>query len=184
MLMRSVSKTILYGVPGVGKSTIAKALASHTNTEYVELDAVRPAAQKQAPRSAEPFVYAFTTDAWQHFGDFSRENVTAGFQAVRQAMEKYVYAKLADKQSYVAEAAFINPHALTPDAMLYLITVPDAEQHYSQFFVHRPRSREEDLQFEAARFMQDFLIGEAERLGVQQIANSGNPRDVIKFFKS
>lgn len=167
-------KIFLYGVPGVGKSTLAKQLAQHLGYDYIELDTVRPNAQHLVTQEEAPFVYEYTTEAWRHFGELSSKTAVQGFLAVRHALTPFITSELEKHpDNFVAEAVYLDPNAFMPQgASCFLITSPDQNQHFSQFFVRRPRTEdEENNQFKAARWMQDHLISEAKKLGLDIIDN-------------
>lgn len=162
----------LYGVPGVGKSTLAEVLAKKFGFDYVELDDVRPRIQQRVSKDEDPFLYEYTTEAWKRFGEFNEENVMKGFMAVRQSMSKYIAQELVNRKRFVAEAVFVDPAIFqNANSAIFLITSPDEKQHYSQFFAHRLRIDEENGRFKAARYIQDFLVTEAQSLAVAQVRN-------------
>jgi 2-phosphoglycerate kinase len=168
------TKYFIYGVPGVGKSTIASQMAGKERLLYIELDNVRARAQKIVSRNEEPFVYEYSTEAWKKFGVLNKDNAVKGFLAVRQAFQKYIAEEL-NKYSvgYIAEAVYVDPNLVTKDnhAAITLIVAKNEALHYSHFFLHRDHSEEEDNQFKAARFVQDYLIKEADRLGINLAEN-------------
>jgi len=105
------NKHFIYGVPGVGKSTVATDYATRHGYLYLELDSLRPQAQKQVSREQEPFTYEYTTAAWKQFGKLTAESALSGFLAVRQAFVKYVARELASHgEGYVAEALSSIPN--------------------------------------------------------------------------
>ena len=174
----------IYGVPGTGKTTIAKKLAERLNYTYIELDNVRKKAQFNVPKQEDPFLYEWTTEAWKQFGKLNENTAIEGFQAVRNSLNKYVLNELSEqKGSYIAEAVFINPTLFSSkDSIGNLVIVPDEKQHYSQFFVDRPRSVEEDKQFRAARYIQDYLIKESQNEHISTTVNKSNINQAIKLL--
>lgn len=168
-----VDKFLLYGVPGVGKSTIASGIAERNNYIYLELDFLRPKAQEIVARDEEPFVYEYSTEAWKKFGELNKNNAVKGFLAVREAFSKYIDSELSFRgANYVAEAVYIDPSKfLKQDTKVNLVITSNEELHYSHFFLHREHSNEEDTQFKAARYIQEYLIEEAEKLDIEIIDN-------------
>lgn len=170
-----ITKHFLYGVPGVGKSTIAAQVASNNNLFCIELDDVRPKAQKLVSRDEEPFVYEYSTEAWKRFGKLDKITAVEGFLAVRQAFQKYIAEELSQHgDGYIAEAVYVDPNLVTEDkeAVITLLVTRSEELHYSHFFLHRKHTDEEDSQFRAARLIQEYLIEEAEKLGVKILENN------------
>jgi 2-phosphoglycerate kinase len=168
------NKHFIYGVPGVGKSTLAAGYAKRNDLLYLELDSLRPKAQSLARKEEEPFIFEYTTEAWKKFGQLNEENAIKGFLAVRAAFQKYIAQELTlHGEGFVAEATYIDPrYALEDSSIVTLLITSDERLHYSHFFVNRPRSHEEDGQFKAARWIQNFLIDEADKLGVPILDNS------------
>ena len=168
------TKYYIYGVPGVGKSTLAADFARRHNFICLGLDDLRPKAQALASQEEEPFIYEYTTEAWKRFGELSEDTAVKGFLAVRQAFQKYIWSELSlHGDGYIAEATYIDPKSiLEDDSKVTLLITSDERLHYSHFFLHRPRSDEEDSQFKAARWIQDYLINEAASLGVTVLDNN------------
>ena len=169
-----ITKHFLYGAPGVGKSTIASQIASINHLLYIELDDVRPKALKIVSKSEEPFVYEYSTEAWRKFGMLNKTTAVEGFLAVRRAFQKYITEELNQHGvGFVAEAVYVDPNQVIKDeeTAVTLVVTRSEELHYSHFFLHRKHNEEEDSQFKAARFIQDFLIEEANKLGVHILEN-------------
>ena len=175
-------KHFIYGVPGVGKTTIASSFAKRHNYLYLELDFLRLKAQKLASRDEEPFIYEYSTDAWKKFGRLSNQTAIQGFLAVRKAFQKYIAHELTlHGGGYIAEVVYIDPSTvLGPDSRVTLVVTPNEQLHYSHFFLHREHSADEDTQFKAARYIQEFLIDEATSLGVEIFEN--NQTDSTTLF--
>ncbi len=175
-------RVLIYGVPGTGKSTVAEMLAGSLGYKYIELDGIRSKAKKLVSQPHDPFLYEYTTRAWRQFGEFSKPNVVSGFLAVRDAMTKYVADELARQvDGYIAEAVFIDPKLSdSTNATALLITVANKHQHYAQFFTHRNKSSESGQQFEAARYIQDFLIEEARKLNISTFNNTDTPSVTVR----
>ena len=169
------TKHFLYGVPGVGKSTIARQLASKYNYLYIELDNIRSKAQKRALIDEEPFIYEYSTEAWKKFGELNQDTAVKGFLAVRAAFQKYISEELNQHgPGYIAEVVYIDPNIMVEDedTITMLVVTKDEKFHYSHFFLHRDHSQEEDNQFKAARYIQDYLVEEANKLGINILENS------------
>jgi 2-phosphoglycerate kinase len=170
-----VNRRYIYGVPGTGKSTLAQEAARSADSEFVELDTVRPIAQAKATIQQEPFLYEYTTEAWKKFGPLNYENVVRGLIGIRQAFKPFIEQELAKySRNVIAEAVFVDP-----SGSAILITSSDEDLHYNNFFVHRQRNNDADLQFQAARLMQDFLIQEARERGLMTIDNNGSVEDSV-----
>jgi len=162
-----VNRIYIYGVPGTGKSTLAKEVARSIHCRFVELDAVRPIAQAKVNIYQEPFLYEYTTEAWKKFGPLNYKNVVKGLVGIRQAFKPFIEQELAKYSgNVIAEAVFVEP-----SESAVLITNSDEELHYNNFFVHRKRNKDADLQFQAARLMQDFLIQEAKEKSLTIVEN-------------
>jgi 2-phosphoglycerate kinase len=169
-----INKHFIYGVPGVGKTTIASEFARRHNYLYLELDFLRPKAQELAARKQEPFIYEYSTEAWKRFGELNKENAIKGFLAVREAFQKYIAKELSlHGVGYVAEAVYIDPTAVQDsESIVTLLVTNNEDQHYSHFFLHREHSEEENTQFKAARYIQEYLVEEATSLRVKIIENN------------
>ncbi len=170
---------LIYGVPGTGKSTLAAQAAERMGATFIELDEIR----NHIAENENRFLRIPSTLAWQEFGQLNKETAVEGFLRVRAALEPYVFKKLQDmREDYVAEAAFTSPSLAA--SKVALVAIKSEQQHYQRFFVHRKPSLEADQQFKAARFIQEFLIEEADRLDVPVFYNDGEIVESIRgMFK-
>ncbi len=170
-----MNNVYIYGVPGTGKSTVAKTVARHLKYRFVELDDIRPIAQSKVNVSQEPFLYEYTTEAWRRFGSLNYENVVRGLTHIRDAFEPFIWDYLNGyRENAIAEAVFVKPQASS-----ILIVNTNEDLHYSNFFVHRKHGEDADLQFKAARLMQDFLILEANEKGISVVQNDSTVENCV-----
>src|SRR5665213_27871 len=107
-------KYFIYGVPGVGKTTIASAFSKKHGLLHIELDSVRYKTQEYVKIEQNPFIYEYTTAAWKKFGiTLTENNAVQGFLAVRDAFRDYIQKELSlHGAGYIAEATFIDPKSL------------------------------------------------------------------------
>lgn len=180
-----MKKIFLYGVPGSGKTSIAKELHKILGYKDIKLDRIRTRAQIGKTAQSDPFLFNFTTSAWRQFGELSNKNAIKGLLAVRKSMKTFIIDEI---QKYakpiIAEAAFLDPSTVDMEGQYFLIICSDKSKHYNQFFIHREKSPETDQQFEAAKYIEKFLIEEAERLGVLIIDNTISPDEIAALIIS
>ncbi|MFA5927241.1 MAG: hypothetical protein WCT32_04100 [Patescibacteria group bacterium] len=166
----------LYGSPGSGKTTISEALQKLLQWDYLELDKVRHSAQTGKSQKSNPFLFYYTTTAWQAFGELTNESAIKGLLEIRKALQPFVLNEIKHHDSpIIAEAAFLDPNVLLSKGSIVLVACPDTTKHHNQFFVHRPRCAESETQFKAACFIDQFLLGEAKSLGAVIYDNSAQP---------
>jgi 2-phosphoglycerate kinase len=172
----------IYGVPGSGKTTLAEALEKSLHLTNLELDEIRTEEQQGKMKESNPFLFEYTTTAWQHFAkQLTPESAVQGLLAIRSAL-LFPVTKVLNKHTDIvlAEAAFIDPNDLFNKGSCFLVSTPDKKQHFEQFFAHRTKSPNSEEQFMAARFIDDFLIDEAQKLNINIIKNYGNLDELIQ----
>lgn len=171
--MNHSKKFIIYGVPGSGKTTLARRLAKKFDIPHIEADAFRTIAQKGKILPKSPFHFLATTEAYQAIGKRTKENIIAGLLNVRKALHPTIAKQLKKyRRGFVLEAAFLDPKKLMK-ADHVLLVAPPLREHRRQFFVHRKNDAFHRAQFRNARVIQQFLIAEARQLGIP-ITRNGN----------
>lgn len=84
-------RIFIYGVPGSGKTTIGRALATRLDYRFVEADCVRDHVQGSSPDACQdPFLALGTTEVWRLFGELSQSTAVRGLMAVRDALAPFV----------------------------------------------------------------------------------------------
>ncbi len=163
-----MSKIIIYGVPGVGKTFVLKQLAKRLGYPLVEADRLKKKARKNKSRREFPFLYLGTCRAYSHFGELNAENAIKGLLAVREALCKIVVSEVEKFEDLIIEGAFLDPNVLHEFGKCTLIVTRDKSKHQKQFYRHLDKwfGRSSD-EFEAARMVQEYLIKEAVKLGIE-----------------
>jgi len=176
---------ILYGVPGSGKTSLARALSESLKLPHLEADEVRRIGKQGKSPTANPFFFLPTTEAYQAFGARTSENVIQGLLEVRNAYKDLVIKEIDTyKEGCIAEAAFLDPVSLKNKGLVILITVPDEKKHRQQFLEHRTEDAFTNGQFENARLIQDSLIKEAKELNISTIENILDLKFLIENMKA
>lgn len=166
-------KIIIYGVPGSGKTTLARRLAKKYEVPHVEVDGLRKVAQKGKIASKAPFHFLPTTEAYQAIGKWTKKNIIAGLLGVRRAFRPIIARQMKKyRHGLVLEAAFLDPRQLSKVGDIILLA-PSAKDHQRQFFTHRKKDAFHKAQYRNARIIQRYLIAEAQRLDIP-ISRSGN----------
>ena len=161
-------RLFLYGVPGVGKTHLARRLHQITGLPLLEADRLRDAAQMMHPPDKEPFLYCGTTEAYRQFGGRPSEGTIArGLNAAREALQPFVTAYLNEHpEGAILEAAFLDPRLLRPLGRPVLLICSRRIQHGWRSRQHRPLTASSPVAMGVARRLQRYLIGEAEQLGI------------------
>lgn len=175
---------VIYGVPGSGKTTLARLLSPSLNLPFFEADEVRAIAQKGKTPENNPYYFLPTTEAYKAIGSRTKKNVINGMLNVRSALSKFIEQKISSyRNGVVVEAAFLDPKSLSSSGVVLLLVTPSESLHRSHFLVHRTSESFENGQFENARLIQDFLISEAKVLNVPILENVGDANDLMTQAK-
>lgn len=171
-----IKRLFLYGVPGSGKTHVAKLLGARFNIKVLEGDIIRKKANKNKPLREFPFLHLGTCQAYKQFGDLTPENARKGLFAVRKALQFAVEREVKRRNgSFVLEAAFLDPKTLASLGKIILLTTMDEARHKRQFLHHREKLLDiTDGEFRAARINQKYLVDEANKLGIPIIDNNEN----------
>jgi len=176
-----MKKIFLYGTPGSGKTTIGQKIADDLDLDFFELDDIRTLAQKGKNAEDSPFLFYYTTMAWQKFGELNRETAIKGFLAVRKEMSDRALKFIKNKNmSLIAESAFLDPAKFSLLGNCFLVACKDELVHHDCFFVHRKRSDAVEKQFVAARYIDEFLIDEVRKLNIEIFDNSSQKIEDLK----
>lgn len=165
----------IYGIPGVGKSTLAQKLAVRLRYDYIELDTIRHIAQSQATRAQSPFLYEYTTEAWKEFGPLNAQTAIQGLLAVRSALKPYIDEALSEvPPNVIAEATFLEPKMPA-----VLITCRNEKMHNKCYYAIREHTELRDLRFTVSRSIQDYLIADAQDKGIPALDNDAEIDEVL-----
>lgn len=174
----------IYGVPGSGKTTLAKLLGESLDQDYFEADLIRNIIQKGKTIEKEPFYFLPTTESYKALGERTQENVISGMLNVRVALKDSVDKKIFSyKQDVIFESSFLDPKSLKSKGLVILLTIPSDINHKKQFLVHRTEKSFTNGQYENARMIQNYFISEAKKLGIIILENSGDIDNLIKRAK-
>jgi 2-phosphoglycerate kinase len=165
--MNPEKRIIIYGVPGSGKTRLARRLSKKYGVPHIEADALRKVAQKGKMASRAPFYFLPTTEAYQAIGKRTEKNVIDGFLNVRKALHPTIAGWLKKhRRGFVLEAAFLDPRRFLKTGDVILLA-PSAKDHRHQFFIHRKKNVvRNSMHFKNARVIQRYLIEEARQLGI------------------
>lgn len=163
-----MKRVFIYGVPGIGKTYLARKLGKELGIPVIEGDKIKDKARRVLSKSEYPFVYQTTCTAYKQFGPLNSENAVKGLLAVRAALKDAVLAEIKDEDSFILEAAFLDPGSLKDLGEIMLLTVPDESHHRKQFLTHLDKRFDlSQSEFKAARLIQNYLVSEAKNLGIK-----------------
>ncbi len=167
------NRIFIYGVPGVGKTYYSKILGEKLNLPVMEGDTIKRKYRKDKDKKTHPFLYLGTCKAYREFGKLNEENVIKGLIAVREELNKVVLDEIKKHEKLILECAFFNPETLKDLGHLILLITKDENAHRKQFLHHLEKRFDiEEKEFKAARLAQEYLIQEANKLGVEIIDNN------------
>jgi len=180
----SACRLYLYGVPGVGKTHLARRLSAQTDAGLFEADALRDLALSQAAGPHDPALDRGTTEAYRLYGAPNPENILRGLTDVRAALSPWLVARLRDHpDAAITEAAFLEPASLLAWGQPCLLCCPRLRQHARRFFRHRPWRFSSLRSFWVARRLQLLLLTEAHRLGIPVVCTA-DERSALARLKS
>lgn len=158
----------IYGVPGTGKTYYSKLLGKQLGLPVIEGDKIKNIARKGRPKNQFPFLYLGTCQAYQVFGELNQVNAIQGLKEVREALRPFVIEEIKKQNSFILEAAFLDPNELQQFGKVILLTLTDENLHKKRYLSHREKILDFSAnEFKTARIIQKFLIEEAEKLGIQ-----------------
>ncbi|MDE2018947.1 MAG: AAA family ATPase [Patescibacteria group bacterium] len=159
-------RIIVYGVPGSGKTALARKLAKQLRLPHIEADAFRSIAQKGKILPKHPFYFLATTEAYQAIGRRTKKNIITGLLNVRKALDPTIAKQIKKhKKGFVLEAAFLDPKRFIKTSKLIFLA-PPIQEHKRQFFIHRKKDAFHKMQFQNTRIIQEFLKKEAKELKI------------------
>lgn len=162
----------LYGAPGAGKTHVSQRLGEALDYQVVEGDKLRYRAREEINFDSRSFLSYGIAKAHRFYGDLTKGNCVSGLKGVRLAMgpivESYIRSR---RDDYILEAPFLDPASCVEFGCCFLMAVPDSDLHRRRMGVAREEPEDIDELFQASRYVQDFMIREAEVLGVPIITN-------------
>lgn len=157
-------RIFIYGVPGAGKTYYSKVLGNKLNLPVFEADKIK--------KSFSKFETLKTCLAYKKFGALTLENVIKGLLLVRDTYRTVVEKEILKGSDFIMEGAFLDPNFLIEFGKPILLVTSDENKHLSQFLKHREKLLDfHKNEFRAARMIQNYLISEAEKLGIEIIEN-------------
>ena len=165
IISMSTTKIFIYGVPGVGKTYYSHQLSKNLNLPIIEGDKVKKSTG----------VVLGTCQAYKKFGPLNQTNVIKGLLYVRDLYRTALIDKIANKNEFILECAFLDPLSFIKVGRVILMTSQDEKLHRTYYLKHRDKLL--DLsgdEFAAARIIQEYLIKEAIKLNIEITDNGAN----------
>ncbi len=121
---------IIAGIPGVGKTTLAKELSTALNIGIViGGDALRSSLRSIITRDENEIFHESVYNTWKYFGDYTKENLTKGFETqakiMNQAVERMVFDRgLRDGESMIIEYLHFLPKQFSSEFLKHPSVIP------------------------------------------------------------
>lgn len=189
---------IIAGIPGAGKTTIAKELSTALNIGLViGGDALRSTLRSIIPKDDDEVLHSSVYDTWKFFGNYSEENLISGYKSQAKIMNFSIQKMIADRglrdgESMIIEYLHFLPaqiHAellAHPSIILIILQISDKELLKNRIKLRTKyshlRNPGERLITEIDKYfqIQEYLCSEATKYKLQIV----NVNDFVEGFES
>jgi len=193
----------IMGVTGVGKTDIASALSKRlVYSHYVQTDMLRDILRAFFPESRSPALHVPSYRAWEVTSPRhnDRGTVVRGYLRQCRTLDRALSAisswTAKTGKVVIIEGIDIGPDYIAdlrrsdvPNAFSFLVAAENEALHW-RYLEHRWRTHPKPpvpievyrRYYSEIRYIQDFLIGEADKLGIPILANSDVERVVREIL--